>query len=852
MPGDRSTEPSALAGPAHHSSASRKAGGLPLLCLLPLLIIAALAYLTRADSSPFPKPSPSAPVPRPQALKSRLILIVVDSLRPETMDQVMPNVRALAKQPGGSRIDVTTGSANFSLPCLQTLMEGRESPFVANVHNFTGRKGSDNSLPAAAQRGGFGVAIVSDFILDSLYKRHALFSTDITRWGRTYLYRDLRAIDQVIAHLQDPRVDVLILHVPGTDKAAHRWRPRHPEYEKHFSEVDAKLAQLFSVLDFQRDHLLVTGDHGHDLSGAHERRSVALFRGGDYPGLIEKIGRPVHLNQTDLLFFMSFPFRLPLPVDYEGDYFNLASALAAADNSAAPTESRTPFQEFARVQKDFLISTGHDPALLGQSVETRRQHVIATHFLDLLTYAPMVVWYLLWILLAFHTNETGRGTTTLLGTAILAPLLWLISTPHTAGPLSLVMVAATVFCSRRLGEGRRLLTLAVLAVIAAGVSAFAQAWDSWFSGPFRLSGYLLPILITFTGAGLAWVRYRTLRALPEACAAACLFCLPSGVFDYQFGGNIMRGLFIGGGLTITALWLVRLRSADRAPLDFRPRHLLAVIVLGVSVALLSCGDGSGWTWHFRFRDWLRSSGWQVSAILYAIAGLYLISATRARAARMAIFLALLAMPYYCTWIGQLRFFTLASTLIVVLFTAAFHVMKEARWSLRELSLSEAERTGLVLFATLLMTFWIALGGFFLNQADFSFAFKYFGELQPESLAFVLMYLATLLKYGLPLSFLLLVYFSLSAPAAQRRVIVATLLFCHFKILTLFVQILTGRIRGEQKLFELAISDLLFVFSLPLIVVVTYYVATGLIALSRTFGDRLRFSPKPLPACPLAI
>ena len=125
--------------------------------------------------------------------------------------------------------------------------------------------------------------------------------------ARSDLACDLAAIDKAIDVLSNKDVRLLILHVVGTDSVAHRWPPGHPEYERHYRAVDAKLSKLIHKLDLKSDHLVVTGDHGHNERGNHTPWSVAIFAGGTYPQLFSALGPVTPLQHVDMLFFMAFP-----------------------------------------------------------------------------------------------------------------------------------------------------------------------------------------------------------------------------------------------------------------------------------------------------------------------------------------------------------------------------------------------------------------------------------------------------------------------------------------------------------------------------------------------------------------
>ena len=137
---------------------------LVLVMLLPLGLCG--FFLFAARSSP---PSPRSGAPQKEATQSagdgRLVVIIIDSLRRQAVDDVMPNLKALAQDRASTYLDVHTASGNMSLPCIQTLLEGRESPYASVIHDFTGERGSNSGLPAAAARAGLNPALIADFII---------------------------------------------------------------------------------------------------------------------------------------------------------------------------------------------------------------------------------------------------------------------------------------------------------------------------------------------------------------------------------------------------------------------------------------------------------------------------------------------------------------------------------------------------------------------------------------------------------------------------------------------------------------------------------------------------------------
>ena len=130
----------------------------PLAQTAPFFICLALLIARRPADEAMPTGAAGAAgAPRGEAA-GRLVIVVVDSMPREVRTQpaLMPEVTALARRPDARWIDVHTCSGNFTLPCIQTLLEGRESPFAAGLHNFTGREGGASSLPSIAAAAGYG------------------------------------------------------------------------------------------------------------------------------------------------------------------------------------------------------------------------------------------------------------------------------------------------------------------------------------------------------------------------------------------------------------------------------------------------------------------------------------------------------------------------------------------------------------------------------------------------------------------------------------------------------------------------------------------------------------------------
>ena len=380
----------------------RRAILLGLVMLLPVGVSALLIYGAR--SMPVSHGNTAAQAEATQPIgDGRLALVIVDSLRRQAVDELMPNLKALAQQRDSVYLDVHTAGGNMSLPCIQTLLEGRESPYASAVHDFTGERSSNSSLPAAAARAGLNPALLADFIILGLYGQYGTITVNRPDLAGAELDRDLTLIDKAIDVLSNKSVRLVILHVGGTDATAHRWLPGHPEYERHFRAVDAELSKLIEKLDLKNDHLIVTGDHGHNERGNHVPLSVAIFAGGTYPQLFAALGSLGQLQQVDMLFFMAFPHNLPLPINYEGRHFGIETPV---DSAVATPDIQRRLDIFRKVQADALnVSPDNLPSAISEKRAQAGLLAVASFRRAL----PLLVLFLAWIAVAFQINDSSKA-----------------------------------------------------------------------------------------------------------------------------------------------------------------------------------------------------------------------------------------------------------------------------------------------------------------------------------------------------------------------------------------------------------------------------------------------------------
>jgi phosphopentomutase/2,3-bisphosphoglycerate-independent phosphoglycerate mutase family metalloenzyme len=779
---------------------------LILAMLLPLGLSALFIYGSRARSS---AEGNTAPGTESSAVTgNRLVLVIIDSLRHQDVDELMPNLKAFAQRQGSTVFDVHTAGGNMTLPCIQTILEGRESPYASAIHDFTGQRSSNNSLPAAAARADLHPALIADFIILGLYGQYATITVNRPDLAPSELGCDLAAIDKTIDILSNKSIRLVILHVGGTDAVSHRWHPGHPEYARHFRGVDAKLSELIEKLDLKNDHLIVTGDHGHNDRGLHVPLSVAIFAGGIYPQLFAALGAIGPLQQVDTLFFMAFAYNLPLPINYEGHYFGIETPVDAA---RATPEIQQRLDAFRKIQADALHVSPDD---LASAIAEKRAQARLLTVASFQRALPLLVLFLAWITVAFRINDFPKSPIwPLLAMSILAIPVWLCATPTIGITLAVLIGACLLFWAIKAGEFRR---LCFLLLLLAGLawSAFDQERSQ------RIFRHYPVVALLGIGTVLVLVRELSWHGWPAAFCGVALFVLPSTGFKIQLGPFILSAWFLGAAAILLGVIVTRRFRQIR----LTGRAWIALGVLLIAARLLRGQRPDIGRMHNVVIDSLsRPSATSAAAsiILYLGCAAYLVWIVRRPAARLMLAATMLILPLYSCGFGELPFAILAVVSVVPVFFASWSTIFDIPGPLKDESALAQERFGLFLATTLIMTFWMLFQGFFIQEVDFSFALKFLPEKVSGLTEMAFSFPLTFVKYALPLVLVVFTFVGLRGLLTARRAMIAALIFCNFKLATLLAQIFIGPLGTQQKFYELAMSDFVFVSQLELIAALTF-------------------------------
>ena len=746
-----------------------------------------------------------------QGPEGKTVLVIVDSLTQQALDAHMPALRRWAQ--GHVRLPVKTCSANYTVPCVQTLMEGRQSPFVAGLHNFTGKSGGDQSIPAQLNRAGRTHVLVSDFTLDTLYGPLAHTSLNVEGWPGGILEHDLDALKRARALMATPDLNFMALHLVGTDKAAHRYTPSSPRYAEHFQRVDEALGVFLRSLE-PTTHVLVTGDHGHDAKGHHDRDSVLLARSPVLRGL----PLPDVIQQHEVTYLMWLTLGLSAPSDYEGRYIGLEQAQGEQRAAGA-------LLAFARRQARALAAQGHEGASLAAQIASRRVWLAAAPWRSVWRHALLLLVYVAWVFGLMGASAklvySWRSTLGFAGACLGAWGLGLVLPAWAMGGLGALGWCVTLGWLWRRAEPsqRGLLALGVLCLMAAVATALsAESWSGFWhtKGGFQYQTPLFFVGLLACGALGSKLRSRRWLAYwPEALGALCLWALPSGVYFYQFGPNISRGLFLGAAPLLLA---VAATKTLRAELKWPPfdRHLAASLGLFVvSSGLLLWQHAGGWEWHFGLAYKLkRGSAWWPT-LIHAGFGLWSAWVLCPSARKRALgWLVLWALPMLLSvWVGLLPAQDAMGAGVAIACLASLWALGSRGARLRAPDALDSERAGWWMFGLSAVAAWILYSGFFIGQVDFNFTFPYLKGIKREAYVAFWSTIMTSIKYTLPIWGVVVAARWSRSRQAWLGVMKWFWVVLHVKCVALLLQSFAGPLWSEQKLYELAISELMFIMAL---------------------------------------
>jgi hypothetical protein len=342
------------------------------IAVIPLLL-AALAYGAQALAGyaldalasypgvPLDTPAPGRPT---TPVTGRVVVVVVDGLREDTSRQ-LPTFQALRRQ--GADLTAWSGLPSLSWPGYTVLGTGAYPDLSGVASNWYEGAVHVDSLFARAQAAGLPTALATMQGWDDLYGPWVTYTyaapwsdsghdPEAMAWTTEAIGAEARRM------LQETDTALLYVHFGETDEAGHAYGGDSPEYLAAALHADAQIAALADLLDWNRDTLILTADHGMSarqgnlikIGGGHGGGEVVVRRvplvvvgRGVTPGVYPEGG------QADIVPTVATLLGLPIPAQSQGrtrlDILVLSPEQRAAAALALGAQQRALYDGYLRL-----------------------------------------------------------------------------------------------------------------------------------------------------------------------------------------------------------------------------------------------------------------------------------------------------------------------------------------------------------------------------------------------------------------------------------------------------------------------------------------------------------------------
>jgi hypothetical protein len=174
----------------------------------------------------------------------RTVVFILDSAgKSEMFDpELMPFLSSLRTSSLSGRSRSCAAKATF--PCIKSIFEGREATMGTTLQDFSAFASSRTTWPASLAALGTRLVVASDHTLNRLYPHAFVDSLNYEDLRAPLLERDAFVYRKARQWLDDPSIEVLVLHIIGTDKVSHEYPVRGPEYEQKYQEVDGFIREV--------------------------------------------------------------------------------------------------------------------------------------------------------------------------------------------------------------------------------------------------------------------------------------------------------------------------------------------------------------------------------------------------------------------------------------------------------------------------------------------------------------------------------------------------------------------------------------------------------------------------------
>lgn len=295
-------------------------------------------FFVGADE-PDPVSAPVDPV-KVRAPARRLLWLVFDAMRTDAAFDaaLMPNLAALRRR--GVWGVARTGSFTMTGTCVRAMGTGVNPRPTHAIHNFRSPPVRGDSLFRRVHRSGRRIVLIGDHIWVDLYRNTVRQSYPQPDLGIHDVYRTDRAAFKDARRLLPGRWDLVVLHVVGSDHAAHKERSVRGLYRKKLAEYDKLIPELRRLMGPDAA-VLIVADHacnsvGNHGAGEHEATRAPYVLAG--PGVLPVGRRDIDQRAiaptVTALLGVSTPWGAEVPALLDGLALSEAERASVAYNHA--------------------------------------------------------------------------------------------------------------------------------------------------------------------------------------------------------------------------------------------------------------------------------------------------------------------------------------------------------------------------------------------------------------------------------------------------------------------------------------------------------------------------------------
>jgi len=320
--------------------------------ILVLLILAGGAYFwatglfssIEAYRSPLHNNPPMAGDPLGPPATRRVVFVLIDALRADTAQNanIMPTLNQLRLQ--GASATSHSRPPSYSEPGYAVLLTGAwpdlsDGPAVnvdyENIPVFT-----QDNLFSAAKRAGLKTAVSGYYWFEKLIPQNAVDKSFYTSGEDRAADRDV--VDAALPWLAEGEAQLVLIHIDQVDYAGHHeGGPRAPAWNEAAQRADGLLAEIAAQLDFSRDTLLVTSDHGQIDAGGHGGDDpVVLVEPFVLAGAGVKPGSFADIQMADIAPSLAALLGANIPASSQGRVLQEMLQLPAETLAALPEAAR--------------------------------------------------------------------------------------------------------------------------------------------------------------------------------------------------------------------------------------------------------------------------------------------------------------------------------------------------------------------------------------------------------------------------------------------------------------------------------------------------------------------------------